>query len=39
MEHLWGMMHTNTGLSLLEVEDKKVNIKYINEDFHVAMLK
>ena len=39
MEHLWGMMHTNTGLSLLEVENKKVNIKYINEDFHVAMLK
>ncbi len=39
MEHLWGMMHTNTGLSLLEVNDKKVNIKYINEDFHVAMLK
>ncbi|NPA51945.1 MAG: histidine phosphatase family protein [Aquificae bacterium] len=36
MEHLWGMMHTNTGLSLLEVKNQKTYIKYINEDFHLA---
>ncbi len=39
MEHLWGMMHTNTGLSLLEINSKDTYIKYINEDSHLANYK
>ncbi len=39
MEYLWGMMHTNTGLSLIEINKNNVSIKYINEDSHLAEQK
>ncbi len=40
-EHLWGLIHSNTGLTLLEIDESNltVQIKYINEDFHVDMLR